>query len=103
MCLRKIAIYQSPRGADRLTWKDVALAKEEAASYLNRSNVLAHVHVRTLRGTLVLEAHGFALMWPTFSQMRGSDRNIAARPILCRWSLLIVRSEISAALEHAGR
>ncbi len=82
LCRREIASYQSLRGAERLSWEDVAKADERVAPDLNRSDALARMHVRTADGQLVQGAHAFALMWQAFPKTRWLGRLAATRPAL---------------------
>ena len=71
LCYREIKFYRNMAGADNIAWYDVA---SSPASYpttgLAREAALKRFHVRTVEGTLLSGAAGFAHLWLNLPRWR---------------------------------
>lgn len=62
LCAREIAFYRRRKGADRLSWTDVAqlAPDQEAAPGLSRADAMARFHVMDAQGNLISGGRAFA-------------------------------------------
>lgn len=80
VCTREIGFYQRRRGAERITWINLAQCEDAAlGSDLSREAAYARLHARRPDGQLVSGAQAFASLWQALPAFRLAGR-IAALP-----------------------
>jgi len=80
VCTREIGFYQCRRGAERITWINLAQCEDAAlGSDLSREAAYARLHARRPDGQLVSGAQAFAALWQALPAFRLAGR-IAALP-----------------------
>jgi demethoxyubiquinone hydroxylase (CLK1/Coq7/Cat5 family) len=87
LCRREIGFYRGCRGADAVTWVDVAAARAAPAADLSRADALARFHVRNADGRLVDGGPAFAALWRALPGFRPLGRLFGSallRPLLAR-------------------
>ena len=84
LCAAEIALYRRTRGADAVTFVDVAALDEGSliGPDLPREAALARFHVRASDGRLSSGAAGFAALWRVLSGWRWLGRIVGARAVL---------------------
>ncbi|HEX8416028.1 MAG TPA: DUF393 domain-containing protein [Methylobacterium sp.] len=84
LCAAEIAIYKRTRGADTLTFVDVAAgeAGERLSADLSREAALSRFHVRDASGRLTSGAAAFALLWLSLPRWRWLGRIVGAPAVL---------------------
>lgn len=80
VCTREIGFYQRRRGAERITWINLAQCEDAAlGSDLSREAAYARLHARRPDGQLVSGAQAFAALWQALPAFRLAGR-VAALP-----------------------
>lgn len=84
LCAAEIGVYKRTRGADTLTFVDVAAeeAGERLTVDLSREAALSRFHVRDASGRLVSGAAAFALLWLSLPRWRWLGWIVSAPSVL---------------------
>lgn len=87
LCRREISFYRRRKGAEAVSWVDVAEddAPKDLGPGLDAETAMARFHVRDVDGRLYSGAAGFAALWSTLPQWRSLGR-LAASPLI-GWAL----------------
>lgn len=71
LCMREIAFYRKMRGAEKISWVDIALAPDgEVSPGLSKCNAMKRFHIRDDRGRLYSGARAFAKLWGALPRFR---------------------------------
>lgn len=82
LCSAEIGYYRRRRGAERLTWVDVATCPTEVvAPDLSRQQALERFHVRDAGGRLVSGGQAFAVLWSALPAFAWVGRLFHVRPL----------------------